>query len=149
MRSILLLAALAAACATGCTEQRSDIHGTVKHKGKPLKAGTIIIVAPDNQTHRAYLGPDGSYRITGVARGPVQVAVIVEGPRVPPRPEPKPGADPDAVAKAIAEDEARRANMKGAAPAGPPIPPKYADAATSGLGFELKEADQEFSPDLQ
>jgi hypothetical protein len=148
MRTILPLAALVVVIVVGCEQQRSDVHGTVAHNGKPLKGGTIIFVASDNQTYRGQIGPDGKYRVSGVARGPVHVALIVEGPRVPPRAEPKPGVDPEAADKARAEDEGRKAHVK-AAQAGPPIPAKYADAATSGLDFELKEASQEFSPDIK
>ena len=146
MRTFLLALALVFV-ALGCGAPLSEIHGTVRHQGKPLASGTIILVASDNKTHPADIGKDGTYRVSGVARGPVRVSVIVEGARPKPRPDPKPG-DELGNKEARAEDDSKM-GRKPVAPLAPsPIAPKYSEAKSSGLRFTATDAVQEYSPDL-
>jgi hypothetical protein len=152
MRHLLCLLTLALAVAlVGCGAPRSNVSGTVSYKGKALTAGTIILLAPDNKTHPADIGPDGKYQVAGVARGKVKVAVIVEGPRLPPRPDPVKSKDPVGGKEAKADDAKGMARLKEAVSSlpGSPIPAHYSDAARSGLEFELKDPEQTFSPDLK
>ena len=151
MRKILFLLILSAAVvATGCGPARSRVHGTVRYKGKPLTAGMITFLSPDNQNYRADIGPDGTYDITGVARGKVRVSITVEANRPMPRPDPVKGSDPVGGKEAKSDDEGKMARQTTMRPsANLLIPAMYADPSKSGLEFELKEADQEYSPDLK
>lgn len=152
MRQLFGLMCLAGAVAIlGCGPPRSNVSGTVSYKGKALTAGTIILLASDNKSHQADIGSDGKYQARGVARGKVKVAVIVEGPRVPPRPDPVKSKDPVGGKEAKADDAKGMARLKEAVTSlpGSPIPAHYADADKSGLEFELTDPEQTYSPDLK
>src|SRR5262245_13981334 len=95
----------------GCGPPRSSVYGTVRYKGKALNAGTIILLAKDNQTHQGDIGPDGSYQVAGVARGAVRVSIVVEPPRPMPRPDPVKGADPVGGKEARSDDEGKLARQ--------------------------------------
>jgi hypothetical protein len=150
-RSSLGLAALALIAFSGCGTPRSRVHGIIRYKGQPLASATIIFLAPDNQTYPARTKGDGSYDIASVPRGKIQVAILVEEPRVPPRAAPSSGnaGDEFAAAKSRVEDAAKQ---KGAGPTAvtPAVqfPAYYNDPAKSGLGFDLQDADQDYSLDL-
>ena len=139
MRNALCAAAVTAALvASGCGDvPRSNIHGTVKYQGRPLASGMVIFLAKDNKTHLVDLNPDGTYQVTGVARGPVKVSIQ----QLQPRPYPK------SEQAADEKDQARRPSEPKSI--GPRIPASYADPEQSGLLFELREPDQEWSVDLQ
>lgn len=152
MRHLFCLLTLAfAAALVGCGVPRSNVSGTVSYKGKPLTAGTIILMASDNKTHPVDIGPAGKYQAAGVARGKVRVAVIVEGQRIAPRPDPVKGRDPVGGKEAKADDAKGMARLKEAVSnlAPSPIPAHYADAGKSGLEFDLKDPEQDYSPDLK
>jgi hypothetical protein len=151
MRRLLLGLALAALAALpGCSAPRSRVHGTVKYQGKPLAGAVLTFFGPDNMVYSADTRPDGTYAIEGVPRGAIRVSVQVP----PPRPKPRP--DPDFVAKAR-KGAAPAAGAKADSPAPPAsdmpprvnLPTPYGDPNTSGLAFELKEADQDYSPELK
>jgi len=135
----------------GCSQPTSRVHGTIRFQGEPLPRGSIIFLASDNQAYPVRIKPDGSYDIRSVPRGPLLVSIQVEPPRIPPRAQPDSRA-PDPVAEAqVKNDDAKITRGK------PPreelvtslIPQHYADPNKSGLGFDLQEADREFSPDLE
>lgn len=152
MRHLLCLLSLALTLTLiGCGPARSNVSGTVRYKGKPLTSGTIIFLASDNKNHQADIGPDGKYKMTGVARGKVKVAVIVEPPRIAPRPDPVKTADPVGGKEAKADDAKGMARLKEAVSNLPPspIPAHYGDAGKSGLEFDLQQPEQEYSPDLK
>jgi hypothetical protein len=151
MRRIVLVALVVSViAAAGCGPARSRVHGTVRYKGKPLNAGMITFLAPDNQNYRADIGPDGTYEVAGVARGKVRVSVLVEQPRPMPRPDPVKGADSFAGKEAKGDDEAKLSRQPTMRPSSAvQIPAMYGDPNSSGLSFDLKEPSQEFSPDLK
>jgi hypothetical protein len=131
----------------GCGDvPRSTVRGTIKYQGRPLRDAAVVFVASDNKTHLLDLQADGTYTVTGVARGPVKVAI---------QPEPEQAATsraPNAPRKGggdQAKDAARTAAPEPAVRSGPPIDPKYTQAETSGLTFELKDPEQEWSIDLK
>jgi hypothetical protein len=146
--SLLLVAALVLAPA-GCGGARSRVHGTVRYKGQPLTNATIIFLAPDNQAYPVRLGKDGAYEVASLPRGRIQVAIQADEPRVPPRPAPKAGKGGDefAATRAREDDAAKQRGGPAATPA-VQLPADYADPAKSGLSFELKDADQDYSLDL-
>lgn len=152
MRFVLVAAAVAAAVVlTGCSGDvpRGRVHGTIKLNGKPLTGATVIFLAKDNKTHVLALKPDGSYEVTGVALGPVKVSVQVDAPRSAVKGEFDP---PSSAAKGVTDEKAGKAPPSAEPKAkadGVRIPAQYADADKSGLSFELKGADQEWSVDLK
>ncbi len=154
MRFVLLAPALVAVALSGCGGDvpRGRVHGTVKLNGKPLSGATVIFLAADNKTHVVDLRADGTYEVPGVALGPVKVSVQQAAPRSAVKGE----FDPpvlSSAAKGVADEKAGKSptapEAKGKADAGPRLPAHYTDPARSGLSFELKAADQEWSVDLK
>jgi hypothetical protein len=155
MRRLLCgTALLALAAALGCDAPRSRVHGTVTHRGRLLAGAVVTFFGPDQRTYTADTGPDGSYAVSGVPRGAVRVSVQVPPPPVKPRPDPAPGkAGGNELARA--EDAAKAARLPPAptptatSPPAGGLPARYADPNSSGLSFELKDADQEYAIDLK
>lgn len=154
MRFVLLAAAMAAAVVlSGCGGDvpRGRVHGTIKVNGKPLTGATVIFLATDNKTHVVDLRPDGTYEVSGVALGPVKVSVQQTAARSAVKGEFDPPL-PTSAAKGVADEKAGKsptqAEAKGKA-AGPRLSAHYADSEKSGLSFELKQTDQEWSVDLK
>lgn len=144
MRTALFLtAAFASVVLSGCGDMpRGRIHGIVKFQGKPLSKASLIFLAKDNRTYLADIKPDGSYEVDGVALGPVKVSIQQFQPR--PVPKSEKAAPKEEIEK---KDSGRRDEEPKAV--GPTLPAQYADPDKSGLTFELKQADQEWSVDLK
>jgi hypothetical protein len=150
MRIVMFAVALAAAVAlTGCSDlPRGRVHGTVKYRGKPLTDTTLIFIAADNQTHPVNLKADGSYEVNGVALGPVKVSVQQSLPRVQPKAEPSRFSN---ASKGVVDEKAgwTPPPQTESKSSGPRLLDMYTNPDSSGLVFELKEADQEWSVDLK
>jgi hypothetical protein len=139
-------AVLAAGC--GGDVPRSTVTGTVKFRGQPLREASVVFLASDNSTHALILDEAGRYKVDGVARGKVRVVVQAE-------PESAASSRPERpVMRAGGGEAAKDAARRQAEPpapalkAGPPIPAKYANPDTSGLSFDLTEANQTYDIDL-
>lgn len=155
MRCVLFAAVAAAAVVpAGCGGDvpRGRVHGTIKLGGKPLTGATMIFLANDNKTHVIDLKPDGSYEVSGVALGPVKVSLQSAAPRSAVKGE----FDPPPIssaAKGVIDEKAGKSPtpppVKGKLDTGSLLPPQYADPQKSGLSFELKDTDQEWSVDLK
>ncbi len=151
------LGVVAAALVTGCGEvPRSRVSGKVTYQGKQLAGVTAIFLAADNSTYPVDLKADGTYEVAGVPRGAVKVSLQqAEG-----RPGAKSEVAPAARKGGVSAEEAKD-NQKGASRmpeptgnpvvpvAGPRLPAVYADPDKSGLTFDLKEPDQQWSVDLK
>ncbi|MBX9625580.1 MAG: hypothetical protein K2X82_17370 [Gemmataceae bacterium] len=146
-----------AALAVGCGDYpRARVHGKLTLAGRPLTGATVIFLGRDNMTYIADLHPDGSYAVDRVPEGPVRVSVQKPPPRPAPRPNPPAGWTGDAKGKIAdpVDDRAKasRLDVVEAPPAktsGPQLPARYADPNQSGLGFEVKGPDHEWSVDLK
>lgn len=132
-----------AALVTGCTDYpRGDVRGTVTYQGEPLSLATVMFITIDNQVYRADLGEDGSYAIPDVPLGKVRVAVQQALPVVKPRPDPVgPGTSLGPGGQEFVPGDSSASMV--------PLPAKYGHPDQSGLEFELTQADQEWSVDLQ
>jgi hypothetical protein len=153
MRLTLFAAAVLAAVAlSGCGDvPRGRIHGTVRYQGKPLTGATVIFLAGDNKTHVAKLKPDGTYDVSGVALGAIKVSVQQDQPAVASKAEPRVSAS-SGQEKGVADEKAGRAPSTPVVEKvdrGVRFPAHYSDAEKSGLTFELKDPDQEWSVDLK
>lgn len=94
-RTLPLLALLAA----GCGGNNSALDGKVTYQGRPVTSGVVVVLNPDRTTAKGEIEPDGSYRVSGVGRGRVQVGVLSPDPAHPAarparsrKPKPKPTA---------------------------------------------------------
>jgi hypothetical protein len=148
MRNICLAVGLLVLVASGCGDvPRSKIHGTIKYQGKPLTNATVTFFSSDNMTHMAILNPDGTYTVDRVPRGKVKVCIQSDVPRPASKGNPKPKGFGEVPAET--KDGKRDPVPEEAKATWPILPPNYNDPDKSGLSFELKEADQEWSVELK
>lgn len=145
MRTVLFAAAvLSAAFVGGCGDvPRGRIHGRITFQGKPLANASVVFLAQDNRTYLADIKPDGSYEVSGIALGPVRVSIQQMQPRSAAK------SERGATKATYADEKAAAPRAEEPKSFGPLIPPHYADPDQSGLTFELKEPDQEWSADLK
>jgi hypothetical protein len=147
---IIGVAGLTLVLASGCGQRYSRVHGKVTFQGKPVAGGSIFFLGEDNQSYSARIGADGSYTARSVPRGKVRVSVQVDTPRTLPRAQPDEKAADKLASEAAKADDARQSEKKGATIPKPSLslPPRYSDPSKSGLEFDLKEPDQEYTIDL-
>jgi hypothetical protein len=131
----LLLPALA-----GCGGGKAEVAGKVSYKGKPLAAGTVSMVGPDGIVRQGVIGADGTYAITGVAAGKVQIGVASPRPAGDGRGgrRPAPGSRIAAPGPDDAPDTSKWF----------PIPDTYQEPSTSGLTTILKGGANRYDIDL-
>lgn len=139
---------------SGCSRGVGDASGKITYRGKPVVCGSVTFVGPDGITKSGRINHDGSYTVSGIGSGHVQVAVMSDDPARPLDPykaakshgkavtEPidDSGRDPDA-GRAIASPPSDKSNW--AEPSVDrskwfPLPKKYELVGTSGLTVELK-----------
>jgi hypothetical protein len=75
-----------AMAAAGCGRPVGDVSGMVTYKGTPVVMGSVVFVGSDGIPHTGQIGADGTYVVSDVPAGPVQVAVISPDPGPPLRP---------------------------------------------------------------
>ncbi len=128
----------------------STIHGTVQYQGKPLAGGTITFLTTNQQIFTAHLDNQGNYQLQNVPRGPVKVGILAGKYRPPARPQPNPKdkQDPIVAKKGKTHDEAKTQSRAKPVLLGIQLPDQYSDPKTSGIEFELKDPNQEFSKDI-
>src|SRR5262245_6632828 len=66
--------------AFGCGSGKADVAGKVTYNGKPLATGTVSMVGPDGIIRQGAINADGTYQVTGVAAGKVQIGVLSPRP---------------------------------------------------------------------
>jgi hypothetical protein len=134
------------------------VHGTILYHGKPLARGTVVLISPDNSTSLARIADDGSYVIESAARGLIHVSIQAGSPRPTPRAAPNSKGAALKARSSLAkeasktEDEAKMAVLGSSRPQQifpPGVSERYGDPNKSGLSFELKDPDQEWSVDLK
>ena len=114
-RAALALFAAGMVALSGCGPSTATVSGKVTYQGKPVVSGSVTVKAADGTVHQIGLNPDGSFRLDAVPTGPATVGVA--------SPDPKPSSR-------FEKDDPRRPEPV----AGWfPLPPKFADPATSGL----------------
>jgi hypothetical protein len=129
----------------GCGENfpRGKVSGKITYQGQPLTGTTMIFIGKDNMTYRAELNDQGAYSLDNIPLGQIKVAFQQALPQMPRK------ADPVLTGKGASEKK------DDLVPPSQPIMPKfqlpaqYANPATSGVSFELKQPVQEWSIDLK
>jgi hypothetical protein len=113
-RIIRLLAAALLAGTCGCAG-KATVSGKVTYRGRPVVAGSVIILSADSTARSGVIEPDGSYTVPGVRPGEVKIGVISRDP---------------AKARPI-----RRDGKKGAAEKAGwfPLPREFENPETAGL----------------
>jgi hypothetical protein len=137
VRTSLLFAVGWLSCLTaGCgsrVKPTAEVYGKVTVNGRPVTAGMVKFVPEDGvESVTTGLGPDGTYRATGVPFGRSKVAVetLMFKTLTPP---------PPAIAKQLGGPRTKYV----------PIPPKYEQPETSGLAIEVERAKTLFDMELQ
>lgn len=117
--------------AIGCNNAKKsgEVFGKITYNGKPVTAGTILFF-PENggDPVGGTVGPDGSYRATGLPLGRAKVAIeTIKFKNLTP---PPPG-----IAKQLGGPRVTYV----------PIPEKYEKPNPSGLSFEVEEGAREWN----
>ena len=116
LRFLPLLALLLA----GCGGNNSTLRGKVSHNGKPVTSGMVVVLNPDRTTAKGEIEPDGSYSVSGVGRGQVQVGVL----------------SPDPAHHAARPAHSRKPKPK-PTEGWVPLPDEAGNPSTSGIVFEM------------
>src|SRR5262245_42639167 len=141
--SLHLRAAVAAAMliTAGCSGGKASVSGRVTYKGKLLAVGTVSMVGPDGIVRQGAIKSDGTYSVTDVAAGKVQIGVLSQNPAGDARGNPRSAASTRLATKA---------------PDAPPnpsnrlaIPTSYQEPTTSGLSTTLASGSNKHDIELQ
>jgi hypothetical protein len=135
----------------GCSskDKNLSLSGKVTYKGEPVTGGSLSLIPTDGKTPpvNTKINGDGTYMIVPPALGKLNVTVETESIRgmksggpvyanVPKGPNGEDMSD-----KLPKRDAASQQNYK-------PIPPKYSQAATSGLSVDIHSGKNEKTFDL-
>ena len=117
----------------GCSRPTAAVCGTLRHQGKTVQIGMVLVVDTEGMPHSGRICPDGTYAVTDVPAGPVRFAVISRKPLLHPK------------------GKKEQPEVKRERPAVNWFPlPKHVEAVgTSGLSTTLKPGPNTFDLDLQ
>ena len=131
-RLVTFVALVLAGCTSSNNPKTYPTTGKVTYRGQPVTSG-MILLTPVDTGHAATgnLDKDGSFRLTTFQKDD--------------------GAVPGSYQVAIQVFPAEGAGLPGAEFGGkaPPIPPKYASAASSGITAEIKASDNHLEWELK
>jgi hypothetical protein len=137
----LALTVLAGSTA-GCGRQLCTVTGRVAFQGQPVTSGSVVLYGEGQQIVRGLIGPDGTYTIPNVQRGPVRVTV--KPPDRMPVGFKKTYAMPPVINGPIMPAVARA----GKGPLTPTIPDRYGMPEESGLTVTVDCGITEFDINL-
>jgi hypothetical protein len=116
------------AAAGGCGK-RATVTGKVTYQGRPVTYGSVIFLSADNTARSAAIAGDGSYRVEGVPLGAAKIAVISH--------DPSKGRSVVRGSRPARGDNHAGTASKGLAAGWFPLPPRFEDTMSSGLGCEV------------
>jgi hypothetical protein len=142
--SPLLMGLLIAA--TGCGGSgTAEMSGAVHYHGKPVRSGTVMVFDAAGTAHPADIGPDGTYAVSGIPVGAVQLSVQSPDP-----------ARSVRTAPFTPKQRKMQLNPFVSLPRPPakrdgwfPLPAVYSTPASSGLSTTLKSGPNAFDIDLK
>jgi hypothetical protein len=120
---------LLTACVVGCADsgvKKLTIDGTVTYKGEPLRSGILRVVGTGGEFATAPIRADGTFTLTDVVPGEVQVGIMSE---------PQSSSSSD--------------GKGGSAPRPVPIPAKYKDPQQSGLRYTITDTSRPLAVELK
>ena len=132
--------------ATGCgSSDTAEVSGVVRYQGKPVRSGTVMAFDTAGSPHPTDIRPDGTYALSGIPVGAVQLSVQ--------SPDPTRGVLPPMFAL-------KRKEIQLTPTVSPPRPPVkrngwfplpavYSTPASSGLTTTLKPGPNSFDIDLK
>lgn len=145
--SLPLVLVVAAGCGKGGSSQApARLSGKVTYKNAPLPGGTLVLISKSGTgVYSTQIGADGTYSITNVGEGDMDVTVETESLNPKKKvPEYKGQSSGPKGRPAFKDKPAQASPMpQGAGDGGGTagtyvrIPPKYADRVTSGLTVTL------------
>jgi hypothetical protein len=126
---VRLVAAALLAGACGCA-RTATVTGKVTYQGRPVTHGSVVFRSADKTARSGVIGPDGSYTVQGVHPGEVKVAVLSRDPS-------------KARGKRTPEEraEAKKSWF--------PLPRKFEDPETSGVGYTVEAGTVRCDIDLK
>jgi hypothetical protein len=134
-------------CGTG------NMSGVVKYKGQPVVTGTVTVVGRDKFPRQGVIGEDGSYKVTGIPAGPVQISVNSPDPNektaTPPLTTLPPGSKDKLGGGKPQGGEPPSGSKPGAVKNWKPIPGKFADFEKSGLTFDVVTGENPYDIELK
>jgi hypothetical protein len=125
----LLAFGLLTACVVGCSHggvKKVTIAGTVTYKGEPLRSGILRVVSTGGEFATAPIRADGTFTLTDVVPGEVQVGIMSE---------PQSWSSSDGKGRS--------------APRPVPIPAKYQGPQTSGLKYTITGTSRPLAIELR
>jgi hypothetical protein len=132
-----------------------SVSGTVKYKGKALKAGVVTFLTKDDKAFPAQINADGHYRAEKVLRGELRIGVTTSsqaaGVPLPAAALKKKGDNPMGIPKGMMPPGVEKGFGTGATGSGKSesVPKKYNDPKTSGIPtLTLSQAEQTHDIDL-
>jgi len=133
-RDIGVLVILSTMLGCGSQPPTTEVQGLVQYGGKQLERGSVVFFAENGREFVAQLSSDGSYRITGLPRGELRVAVHGRLPtgsatQGEPSPAPRRTVDP---------------KLQSRSPPWVLIPQRFGDPGSSGLRVTLVESTHTF-----
>jgi hypothetical protein len=120
---------------SGCGQEGATVTGTVRYKGEPVSAGSVVFYGPNDQIATGLIDQDGSYKAVKVPLGPVRVAVST------------PTARSKRMTRAIQKLRKGQAPPPAANMVG--VPPKYSDPSKSGLELTVTKGTQTYEINLK
>ncbi|MFO0876023.1 MAG: hypothetical protein U0840_01515 [Gemmataceae bacterium] len=136
-RGVVALILMAVIGLVGCGKKdhpRSEVTGEVKFNGKLVPVGTVSFVGKGNNVVESAQLKEGKYVIARAPVGEVSISIVTPAP-------PPPGQ---------MKQKVEGKTMESGAGAIVQVPGKYADAASSGLTYTVKnEKSQTYNIELK
>ena len=125
-----------------CSAQKAVVSGTVRFKGRPLPAGTVLFHGTDGRVEHSLISEEGKYTISDAPIGIVSITVKSHGAAPPKLPSSKGKSLPIPRELAPRDEDLRNNHYV-------PIPDRYLNPDTSGLTFEVHPGRQSRDIELE